>query len=253
MLDLTNYDELVPASLHWEPEINEIQTKDGTPIESHRGIYRSDTGELIGVVGTHYKVVPHSDLIAGVHEALDSAGLTDAKRTLQVHEGGAKIHGRYTFPKHVIEPAVGDVMELCMDLRTSHNGSWGVALDFQYNRLICTNGMVRGDRIGRNRGRHTENFSITAFLRQMQEAIDMMSKDQERFEKMVVTRVTEADAEWFFRETIARRPREFKRTRGVKDKPFEIERERPCFLGLYRQLQCGLPLYLGRNTGAFIL
>ena len=203
--------EPLPDTMNWEPELRPIQTDGGEEVSEHRfrGVYRGDY--LIAPVGPNYRTASHVELIAAVDESFEDAGidLSGVERTVEMLENGAKFQAIYRLKNYVVRPKVGDEMEKTYVFRTSHDMSWSNSLEYKLLRLICLNGMVTADKLATMRAKHTSGFNANRFVRQIRRGIEMMTKEEEFFRKLAATRVTREEAEWFVRETIAKRPKPF--------------------------------------------
>lgn len=223
MLDIISGDQfgVIPDDMNWEPEIRPINTDQGeeVPMSRFKGVYCGD--RLIAPVGPSYRLVPHVELIAAVDQAFEDAGVdtTGITRKAEMLEEGAKFQVTYRLDNYVIRPKVGDEMAKTFVFRTSHDMSWANSLEYKTTRLICTNGMVTADRHAFMRSKHTASFSTKRFINQINRGIEMMATEEEFFRQLAGTKVTREEAEWFVRETVAKRPkvflREDKKTGGV--------------------------------------
>lgn len=224
MLDVTHagFDPLPADEWDWEPRMVPIFDAEGREIDPQvaRGIARSDTGAVIGTAGSKYHPVSHMKLIRAFEESIVEAGIdpADVTRRAEIHEGGAKMTVAYLLDKHVVQPKRGDVMKTRFRLRTSHNLTWSVSNTIDYLRLVCTNGMVLPNNLASIRAKHTTGFSADAAVKKIKAAVEAIGEDEERFARYATKPVTEAQARWFFSETIARRPHAFKGSMVYEDK-----------------------------------
>ena len=225
MLDAAHDYQLVPHDMDWEPVLGPVFDRDGKEIPHERGVYRGKHGPHLHTASDKYMPISHVSNLMAIEDGLREAGMDQFQSRVEAYEGGRKIRAEIVFPKHVITPKVGDALELRLDFRTSHDRTWSATNAWSYKRLICLNGMKRPDKLSVMRAKHTSGFNIDAFLKGVSAGVEMMATDEENFARLTKTPVSAAAAKHFFGETLAKRPKEFKRIKGVKDAPYRIERE----------------------------
>ena len=211
----------LPQSWHWDPKLVPLFDEGGRQVPKNvaRGVARSDTDEIIGVVGNKYTPIPHQPLIETVDRALLGAGIAplDVRKDAGMYENGAKMLVVYRLPQE-IEAKPGDKNRLQLVLRTSHDMRWSCGIEAGYFRIACANKLVIPRETARIRARHTGGFDLASLTARIAGAIEMMATDREFFMLLARTRVTREQARWFFSETIARRPHAFKGSLVYEDK-----------------------------------
>lgn len=78
----TAQEAIEAAGLNYLAELKQIQTGDGTPVPQRRAVVRSDTGDVLGVVGTSYVPVQN-------HQAFGFLDAVVADGGLRYHTAGA--------------------------------------------------------------------------------------------------------------------------------------------------------------------
>lgn len=120
----------------------ELTTPSGLIVPGKRAIVREDTEEVIGTVGSHYKVLTHAEALDPIIRNLESRGLKTFKRVNLV-DGGAKMFANIYFPGEEFE--VGDHSNDSVwpgvSVVNSLDGSLKYRPEATIYRLACTNGM----------------------------------------------------------------------------------------------------------------
>lgn len=109
----------------------------------------------VGVVSKDYQLVPNQEVVQIAEEVLERAEL---EYTLAKHLfDGRRFRQRWIVPELAAEPAVGDVIQVAIDVFNSYDGTSTFGLAFNAQRLACTNGMVVDFLLGGFRFRHYGN------------------------------------------------------------------------------------------------
>jgi len=129
-------------------------------VESHVANVRTDTGAVVGVVGTRYRVVPKHDAFDFADNLVESgeASWVGARET----GGGSRIHAALRINRDLYLPGLeDDKLEPLLFLHEAYDGDLSLTFQALVLRLICLNGMVvRAKGIERYewKVRHTETF-----------------------------------------------------------------------------------------------
>ena len=164
------------------------------PATAHdfRAVVREDTGHVMKVHGSDYKLVRNEDLVIGFEDnlrrtSLDFGGMYT--RTALLDDGGAFVKS-YHFPQETIEVRKGDITELVIKLKGSYNGRWSTSFEQGANRLICTNGMVSFGLFTKAFGRHTKNFEVGNFVDKLTVSAEIFMDNAEIWQHWAKKRVT---------------------------------------------------------------
>lgn len=138
------------AGLNYLAELKEIQTDDGTPVPQRKAVVRSDTGDVLGVVGKSYIPVQN-------HQAFGFLDAIVAEGGLRYHTAGALGKGERVWllaklPDHIRVKNSDDLVEKYLLLSNSHDGSTALRTLFSPIRVVCQNTMNLALREGRNQG-----------------------------------------------------------------------------------------------------
>lgn len=120
--------------------IQPIYTQKQTQCPNHRAVVRTDTGRVLGVVGSKYNLVKNTDLLNQLEESLPVAV---GNRQINLADNGAIMFVNYTSPKiDNVEVRKGDIVRFGIQVFNSYNGKLAVGMRLQAYRLACENGMT---------------------------------------------------------------------------------------------------------------
>lgn len=174
----------------------------GNPVENQRAIVRTDTDELLGIVGSKHALVPYS-ATAEALDASDSEGvrLTDfvtPEAPITFKRGAqlvfrAEVKGGRTA---IRSPRTGrDEVAMHINATTSVDGSLGYRLLPSGHRVVCQNTLALA--IMRDvwgfRTRHTASAKATfqGFVDRVRESLKRFAARTEAWQAMADTRISE--------------------------------------------------------------
>jgi len=143
--------EAIEASgLNYMAELQEIQTVSGTPIPNRKAVVRSDSGEVLGVVGNSYVPVQN-------YQAFGFLDAVVADGSLRYHTAGALGKGERVWmlaklPEDIRVKNSDDITEKYLLLSNSHDGSSSLRVHFTPIRVVCANTLAIAARNGRGQG-----------------------------------------------------------------------------------------------------
>ena len=138
------------AGLNYLAELKPIQTSDGIPIPQRKAVIRSDSREVLGVVGNSYVPVQN-------HQAFGFLDAVVADDNLRYHTAGALGKGERVWmlaklPDSIRVKNSDDVTEKFLLLSNSHDGSSALRVHFTPIRVVCANTLAIAARNGRGQG-----------------------------------------------------------------------------------------------------
>ena len=147
-----------------------------TPKHGH-GIFRTDTGECLGVVGDGYTIVQNEELYEVTRKAAEAAGLDQDQIEFRALQDGRKVAFQVQLPDWSL---AGDTVRRYASCISSHDGSSSLGIGLTGIKVFCTNTWLQAMRsVGR--ARHT--VSITDKIVSMREAmIETIEQDKYLFE-----------------------------------------------------------------------
>jgi phage/plasmid-like protein (TIGR03299 family) len=154
----TTDDIIGPAGLDWDPVFAPVVVN-GREVATHRAVTRSDTGDVLGLVGGYYTPFSNREMLEFGDTLVDDGG---AKwTTAGVLKGGATVWGLAELPKHVrIEGDPSDIKPYLL-LTNGHDGRTAFGAFITPQRVVCEN-TLRAARIAAQAHiyiRHTQGLT----------------------------------------------------------------------------------------------
>jgi len=209
------------SPLEFPTETQSIYTKIQSPItdglsvhreidpEKAQAIVRTDTHEVLGIHGGRYVHRPYMNNAGRMIEVLKESDLdtTEVKSKIRVYEDGRKLKVELLFPKHLIEPAVGDISQLRLRMYDSYDGSYSSQYFLDAFRLWCSNGCADIQKWLRSTRKHTKQISDNEIFDQAIEKINRamvaFHEREAEFRKWISLPAYKVDVEHLFSKTIA--------------------------------------------------
>lgn len=160
-------------------KLESVSLMDGMEVPDSYGIYRTDTKQCLGVVGSRYVPVQNEKLHGIVLEAAELAGLGGHDVKFLELDRGAKVSFQVQLPEWDLK---GDKVRRWASALNSHDGSSSLALGLVGTRIICSNTWVTAYR-GCSKARHSA--SVTETIKVLSnELMESIEKDKNEFLEM---------------------------------------------------------------------
>lgn len=177
---MTSAEAIEAAQLNYTVEKKELKTVEGIDVPGHFATVRTDTNEVLGVVGNKYTVLQNKaafsffDAVVSVKEAMfETAGALGIGERIWML---AKLPG-------YIRTVGDDITEKYLLLSNSHDGSGSVQVMFTPIRVVCQNtlniAMAKG--INKQRIRHT--FNMGSRVEDVRRSLGIIHEQYNIFEK----------------------------------------------------------------------
>lgn len=168
----TAQEAISSAGLDYDVTLADLATSDGIPVPSRRAVVRSDTNEVLGVVGNSYVPVQNRQAF-GFLDAIAADG------GIRYHTAGALRRGERIWllgkiPGQIRVRGSEDLTEKFLLLSNSHDGSSALRVFFTPIRVVCANTLAMADWGGKGEGiaiRHQGN--LPAKVREAQEVLGL--------------------------------------------------------------------------------
>lgn len=136
----------------------------------HKAIVRPDTGEVLAIHGSGYNLTPNEAILTQFVKALETSGLDLSGAVVQAQHShaGARMFAKVRLPAHQVDIGGGDLVDLQMSVINSYDGWTAFKSIFGGFRLLCSNGMVIGQKMWQGYGRHTQGLDITASAQKLE-------------------------------------------------------------------------------------
>jgi len=163
------------AGLHYDVSLTDLVTTDGIPVTSCKAVVRTDTNDVLGVVGNSYVPVQNRQAFAFLDAVV-------ADGALRYHTAGALRKGEKIWllaklPGQIRVRFSEDVSEKYLLLTNSHDGSAALRVFFTSIRCVCANTLAMADREGRGEGisiRHQGD--LTSKIRQARDVLGIAAR-----------------------------------------------------------------------------
>lgn len=171
----TAQEAMVAAGLEYLADLRDIQTVDGNPIPSRKAVVRSDTDDVLGVVGNSYVPVQN-------YQAFGFLDAIVADGSLRYHTAGALGKGERVWmlaklPDDIRVKNSDDITEKYLLLSNSHDGSSSLRVHFTPIRVVCANTLAIAARNGRGQGVSIiHKGDLTAKVQQAQEVLGLAKR-----------------------------------------------------------------------------
>jgi len=163
------------AGLHYDVSLTDLVTTDGIPVTSRKAVVRTDTNDVLGVVGNSYAPVQNRQAFAFLDAVV-------ADGALRYHTAGALRKGEKIWllaklPGIIRVRFSEDISEKYLLLTNSHDGSAALRVFFTSIRCVCSNTLAMADREGRGEGisiRHQGD--LTSKIRQARDVLGIAAR-----------------------------------------------------------------------------
>lgn len=173
----------VPTEFHanyqFPVERQPLVTTAGIELPDRSAIVRTDTGAVLGVVGSNYKMLTHAQALDPILDHLDSKGVKTFRR-IALTDGGAKMFANIYFPAN--EMGLGhsdgprDSAWPGISIVNSLDGTLKYQGEASIYRLACTNGMRIPQTIAAFTTVHSKNKNFTDLVEQILEFVSDPNK-----------------------------------------------------------------------------
>lgn len=149
-------------------------------------IYRTDTGEELGIHGTRYKPVAPKHMIDATRAIILRSDLnTDGiDERIDTSHHGRRTFVRYKLPGHTYTTPDGDTASLCLLALTSFDSKWPFMISVAAEQWACTNLQVftMGE-VALYKSKHIQSLDIDKGSRIIVKALDVVNNQQEQWHK----------------------------------------------------------------------
>ena len=185
----------------------------GAEIPGHVAIVRPDKDIVLGVHGSRYKMLSHTDVVSSIVDAVNDANIGGSPTVdVKVIEDGRRIRGEILFDDLVVEPQVGDYTKFRLNFFNSYDGHWSFMLMADALRLWCLNGCTTPDPAARSRFKHTQNVSTAGNAEKIVRALETFMNSPETWNHWRRIQVDDETAQSFFERTLAKSSGHIERT-----------------------------------------
>lgn len=136
------------AGLNYRVDLKSLNTEDGTAVAQRKGVVRTDSGTVLGVVGNSYVPVQN-------YQAFGFLDAVVAEGGLRYHTAGALGNGERIWmlaklPSQIRVKGSEDIVDKFLLLSNTHDGTTALRVYFTPIRVVCQNtlNMAEGMSVG---------------------------------------------------------------------------------------------------------
>ena len=119
-------------------------------VEGKSALVDLRTGKVYNVITGEYRVIKHEDVIDMLECAVDeNPDFGTAERTIWMSGDGARMRAEYKFldtPTEIIHQGKSDLVYPSIMAYHSYDGKWAIRALFGAWRMVCSNGLVIGEK-----------------------------------------------------------------------------------------------------------
>jgi hypothetical protein len=164
-------------------------------------VINKDDNHLIACHGKQYALLKNADAFDAVQNtlnALASKGKLDMDGAFikdAVVQKGGKVIRQYFFPAHRVSVGSGDSVILRLVVINSYDGSCNCQVQAGGFRIVCTNGLVTGEKFLSLNARHSGEMDLTRMMRNVETAITSFSNMGLYWQQLIKTPLSDAHAD----------------------------------------------------------
>jgi phage/plasmid-like protein (TIGR03299 family) len=178
----TAAEAIAAAGLDFDVTLEPITTTGGLDVPMGRAVVRSDTNQLLGLVGSSWRPIQNRDCFAFLDGVVADEGL-------RYHTAGALGKGERVWmlaklPGHIRVNGTDDVTEKFLLLSNAHDGRSSLRCFFSPIRVVCANTLNAAERASQRQGvtiRHTGD--LTTKIREAQRVLGLADRFYEGFQE----------------------------------------------------------------------
>jgi hypothetical protein len=176
----------------------------GNRINGHRAVVNTvDERDVFSIVSDAYKVIQHDEVLDSIKKSVAALGLR-AETKVSEMDNGARIHAELIFPDIEIRVGGKDACKFRCIFDNSYNLTTGLRMIIGAFRLVCTNGLISGEKWASFYAKHLQSLSVERLEMCLQHGVKtFQTKVWDQYEGMAATPLTPEQARAFFLECLA--------------------------------------------------
>jgi len=168
-------------------------------------IYRTDTGEELGIHGHGYKPVAPKHMIDVTRNIIERSDLSiyGMEETIRTSHNGARTFVQYRLPEHTYRTSDGDEASLSLLSISSFDGTWPFMISAAAIQQACTNLQVFvGGEVSVFKAKHTRSLDIEQGGRIITKSLDLFHNQRDLWQDWHGTWCSDLQAFKFFAEAL---------------------------------------------------
>jgi len=178
------------------PEVSEVPVSWGEinlqRASNYKAIVNPETGKVYSIVSQDYKLIRHEDAVQRIESTIDeNLELGKYKTDTEFYNDGARMRMIYRFYKKSVEIKKGDNVNPELHLFNSYDTTWPFIVLIGAFRIVCTNGLVVGEKFLHFRKRHVYDFDQMDIKEQVSTALKRFNLQTKQWKRWAELRLTE--------------------------------------------------------------
>jgi hypothetical protein len=189
--------DIATAPLVYEARTDECDEITERMYSTKSVIYRTDTGEELGVHGHGYKPVAPKKMIDVTRNIIERSGLSvdGIEEIIRTSHNGSRTFVQYKLPAHTYNTPDGDTASLGLLAVSSFDGTWPFMISAAAIQCACTNLQVFiGGEVAVFKAKHTRNLNIEVGASVVTKALDVFENQRDLWGKWSNEKLTDFDA-----------------------------------------------------------
>lgn len=176
MPNVKRSDVIFPVSMCPMKTTETPDCKDVRVVPRFRAVRRTDTCQVLGVVGSNYKIVLNEECIDGLDRALKEMDIT-SNEYVQTTEERAELYMRYNLPG--ISESLSTNEEICVSLIlvNSYNGWTRLGVEMELLNKTTKTYYTFGQKLIKLAQRHVKSANVSRVMEVVQKLVDFFHND----------------------------------------------------------------------------
>jgi hypothetical protein len=157
------------------PEVSEVPVSWGElnlRTNNYKAIVNPEIGRVYSIVSKGYKLIRHEDAVQRIESTIDeNLELNKYRTKTEFYDDGGRMRRTYCFYEIPVEIEPGDDINPELQLLNSYDTTWPFIVILSGYRVICSNGLVVGEKYLHLRKRHVFDFEQMDIEKQVSTAL----------------------------------------------------------------------------------
>jgi hypothetical protein len=160
-----SFPEVIEAPVSWG-KLNLQQAK------NYKAIVNPKTGKVFSIVSKDYKMIRHEKAVQRIESVINKhPDLSKYRTDTEFYNHGGRMRRIYRFYEIPVEIKPGDTINPELQLFNSYDTSWPFIVLLGAFRVVCSNGLVIGEKYLHLRKRHVYDFDQMDIKKQVATAL----------------------------------------------------------------------------------
>jgi len=178
------------------PEVSEVPVSWGElnlqRADKYKAIVNPETGKVYSIASQDYKLIRHEDAVQRIESAIDKyPGLSKYRTGTEFYNDGARMRRIYRFYEIPVEIKPGDNINPELQLFNSYDTSWPFIVILGAFRVVCSNGLVVGEKYLHLKKRHVHDFEQMNLKERVATALKRLKLQTNHWKNWTELRLTE--------------------------------------------------------------